>query len=197
MRQLRDLTLYVVRHGECEHNVEGRYAGWDDSPLTAAGRAQALANGALLAEVAGDLAALDFVASPTHRACVTMELARAAAGLPATGYRSDRRLMEMDYGDHSGRAIAEIRALPDYAAYRHGPWAHVRPGGESQAVLHARVGAFLATLRRDTVLVGHAGSVRMIRGHVLGLTPAQILDHRPPHAGVIRLAAGSETVFAP
>jgi bisphosphoglycerate-dependent phosphoglycerate mutase len=41
MPVLNDLTLYVLRHGECEHNVEGRFASHDDSPLTANGREQA------------------------------------------------------------------------------------------------------------------------------------------------------------
>src|SRR5215467_783244 len=63
----RDLTLYVIRHGECEHNVEGRAASWDDSPLTVNGRAQARANGALLKQLAGDLSHFDFFASPIHR----------------------------------------------------------------------------------------------------------------------------------
>ncbi len=70
----RDLTLYVIRHGECEHNVAGRAASWDDSPLTATGRAQARGNGALLRDVAGDLSGFDFFASPIHRTCNTMEL---------------------------------------------------------------------------------------------------------------------------
>ena len=38
MPDFRELTFYVIRHGECEHNVAGRPASWDDSPLTARGR---------------------------------------------------------------------------------------------------------------------------------------------------------------
>src|ERR1700679_2342669 len=101
MHKLSTLTLYVLRHGECEHNVEGRIAAQDDSPLTQRGRDQARANGRLLKELIGDLSALDFFASSLHRTCATMELAREAAGLSATGYRADRRLMEGDLGDHT------------------------------------------------------------------------------------------------
>jgi probable phosphoglycerate mutase len=88
----RDLTLFVIRHGECEHNIAKRAASWDDSPLTAIGREQARSNGRLLKEIAGDLSGFDFFASPIHRTCNTMELVREAAGLPPTGYRADRRL---------------------------------------------------------------------------------------------------------
>ena len=31
-------TLYLLRHGETEFNVAGRYQGQGDSPLTARGR---------------------------------------------------------------------------------------------------------------------------------------------------------------
>ena len=46
------LLLYVIRHGECEHNAAGWVAGHDDSPLTTQGREQARANGRLLREIA-------------------------------------------------------------------------------------------------------------------------------------------------
>src|ERR1700712_2154094 len=108
MTDFRAFTLYVVRHGQCEHNAAGWAAGHDDSPLTARGREQARANGRLLTEVAGDLSALDFHASSLHRTCCTMELLREAAGLPATGYHADRRLMEGNLGDHSRQTIQDV-----------------------------------------------------------------------------------------
>ena len=46
-----NLTLYIIRHGECEHNIAGRAAGQDDSPLTHRGREQARDNGRLLARL--------------------------------------------------------------------------------------------------------------------------------------------------
>ncbi len=50
--RLRDLTLYVIRHGECQANVEGRNGGQNDTPLTERGRRQAAENGRLLKEIA-------------------------------------------------------------------------------------------------------------------------------------------------
>lgn len=192
-----NLTLFVIRHGECEHNVAGRAASWDDSPLTALGRDQAQANGALLKELAGDLSGLDFFASPIHRTCNTMELVREAAGLSPTGYRADRRLMEINFGDHTWMTHAEIAALdPGLPGLDDkDDWDYVRPGGESWAGLHERVGRFLPTLKRDAVIVTHYGPARSIRGHYLGLTPAQTKSYKPPHAGIMRLSAGTQTYF--
>jgi broad specificity phosphatase PhoE len=194
MTRLAALTLYVLRHGECEHNVEGRIAAQNDSPLTPRGREQARANGRLLKELAGDLSTLDFFASSLHRTCTTMELLREAAGLPLTGYRADRRLMEGDLGDHTWWKWSDLPEA-ERVRYREDPWNHRYPGGESQAEIHARVGAFLDTLTRDSVIVTHALPVRMIRAHALGLAPADAVRYEHPHAGLMRLSAGAQTYF--
>jgi len=194
MPDFRTLTLYVLRHGECEHNVAGQLASQDDSPLTARGREQARANGRLLKEIAGDLSGFDFYASSLHRTCATMELLREAAGLPPTGYRADHRLMEMHCGDQIWLRWDEIPA-ENHAAYRADPWNLARPGGENHAAVFRRVGALLATLKRDAVIVTHQIPARLIRGHYLGLTPEQMVGYEQPHAGITRLSAGTETYF--
>ncbi|MEI9993073.1 MAG: histidine phosphatase family protein [Rhizomicrobium sp.] len=194
MINVRALTLYVVRHGECEHNAEGRFASHDDSPLTANGRAQARANGRLLRALAGDPAALDFHASSLHRTCCTMELLREAAGLPATGYRADHRLMEMHAGDHIWTLRSALTPEDD-RRFGADPWNYRRERGESQAMVHERVGRFLAGLTRDSVIVSHAVPVRMLRAHYLGLSPEDAVRYEHPNAGLLRLSHGAEAYF--
>ncbi len=188
------LTLYIVRHGECRHNVEGRIAAQNDSPLTAKGREQARANGRLLKELTPAIDSLDFFASSLHRTCVTMELLRAEAGLAPDGYRADRRLMEIDFGDHTGKRYAEIDMGPE-GRFGAANWDYVRPNGESLAMVYARVGEFLATLARDALIVTHAGTLRMIRAHLLGLSRERTLEYHPPNAGMLRFSSGTEAFF--
>jgi probable phosphoglycerate mutase len=191
---LRALTLYLVRHGECAHNLHRRIGAQDDTPLTEHGRAQARANGQLLREMGLDFTKLEFIASPLHRTCVTMELLRAEAALDPLDYRADRRLMEIDFGDDTGKTIREI-AERKVGGFGEANWDYVRTKGESVAMAYARVGGFLDTLARDAVLVTHAGIIRLIRGHVLGLSRAETLGYHPPNAGFLRLSAGTETAF--
>jgi probable phosphoglycerate mutase len=188
----RDLTLYVVRHGECEHNAAGWACGHDDTPLTAKGREHARANGRLLHEVAGDPGPLDFFASSLHRTCCTMELLREAAGLPATGYRADRRLMEGNLGAHTRLPAQEMIRLSRDSG---DPWNYPRPDGESLADIHARVAQFLETLTRDSVIVTHAGTAMVLRAHYLKLSPQQALGYHMPNAGLLRLSMGTDTLF--
>ena len=121
-----------------------------------------------------------------------MGLVRGAMGLPAGGYRADRRMMELDVGDHSWRLIRDVCASAEHAVYSSDPWNNVRPGGESHAQVHRRVGDFLKTLTHDAVLVCHAGSVRMLRAHWLQLSPPETMDYEPPHDGITLLSKGAE-----
>ena len=194
MSDFRDLTLYVLRHGECEHNVEGRLASQSDSPLTATGREQARRNGALLKTLADDLVCFAFYASPLHRTCVTMELLREAAGLAPTGYHADYRLMEMHCGDQIWLRWSDIPE-EDHARYRDDPWHLARPGGESQAMVDRRVGRFLATIERNAVIVTHQIPARLIRAQYLGLAPEEAVRYEQPHGGIMRLSHGSEAWF--
>ena len=95
-------VLYYVRHGETEWNRDGRLQGQHDSVLTARGRAQAVQSAEIVRELVtrdgGDVAALDFVASPLGRARTTMEALRATLGLDPVEYRTDARLAELAFG---------------------------------------------------------------------------------------------------
>jgi len=192
--RLTDLTLYVMRHGECEHNVEGRFASHDDSPLTGRGREMARANGRLVKDLVSDLSSVDFYASSLHRTCSTMELLREAAGLPANGYRADHRLMEQNIGDHIWAKRSAITEADD-RLYNSDPWNYRRAGGESQAMVYERVGRFLAGLTRDSVIVTHGIPVRVLRSHYLGLPPEETVRYEHPNAGLLRLSRGTEAYF--
>ncbi|HEX3673861.1 MAG TPA: histidine phosphatase family protein [Rhizomicrobium sp.] len=195
MTALHDLTLYLVRHGECRHNVEARVAGQSDSPLTARGIEHARANGRALKQIEPDLANFQFISSPTHRTAATMELAREAAGLTRDDYIADRRLMELDTGDNTFRVWAEVEAEMKADPAYIDRWRYAHPGGESLADLHGRIGKFLPALTGNSVIVTHSGPMRMIRAHYLGLAPQAVLDYKPLHAGILRLSAGVETYF--
>jgi probable phosphoglycerate mutase len=194
MMKFQSLALYVLRHGECVHNVEGWIASHNDSPLTPRGRDQARSNGLLLRELVPDLASVDFFASSLHRACTTLELILDAAGLPGLRYRTDHRLMEIHAGDHVGIKWIDMMA-GDHDAKRADPWNYRRDGGESEADVFERVGRFLQTLRRDAVIVTHAIPARMIRAWYLGISGADATRHEQPNAGILRLTRGTEAYF--
>ena len=100
------------------------------------------------------------IASPARR-CV--QTAR-ALGLPAQA--TDPALWEQDYGAWEGLAYD---ALPDLGRLAAADLARHRPeGGESFHDMAARVRPVLESLRQDTLIVAHAGTVRAALSLVVG-----------------------------
>jgi|SRR5581483_5893266 len=187
------VTLYYVRHGETDWNRAQRYQGQRDIPLNATGREQAVHNGRTLAAALGAAAAtLDFVASPLERARETMELMRRELGLPPQAYRTEARLSEVHYGHWEGELWQELptRDPEGFAAREADKWGWRPKGGESYRDLSERVGAWLATVERDTVVAAHGGVMRVLRGLTSRLQPAQIFALDVPQDKVLVVEAG-------
>jgi broad specificity phosphatase PhoE len=168
--------VYFVRHGQTDWNAEHRLQGQADIPLNALGREQAERNGAKLAELIARPAEFDFVASPLSRTRETMELVRAAMGLPPGGYRADPRLIEVHFGDWQGHTLAELDSMnPGTTAARAlDKWHFVPPGehGESYEMLAARTRPWFEELHRPTVCVTHGGIFRVLF-RMVGRKPAK------------------------
>jgi probable phosphoglycerate mutase len=156
------VTLYFVRHGETDWNVQGRLQGQRDQPLNALGRVQAEEVGARLGRLVADPGGLDYVASPLSRARDTMAILRASLGLDPAAYRVDARLQELAFGEWEGWTWREVRtrAPEGYRARDRDRWTFAPPGGESYAAAAERVRPVIASLIRDTVLVSHGGVAR-------------------------------------
>lgn len=137
-------TLYMIRHGETDWNVERRFQGHMDIALNARGRQQAIALGQRLQAHPIEL----FLSSDLSRAYETASLIVAQREVMVPIQRT-ALLREMDMGQAAGLLRDEITARfgPELviqwreAATEHNE--HFRfPGGESKAqVVERAVGA--------------------------------------------------------
>jgi probable phosphoglycerate mutase len=165
------VTLYFARHGQTEANLEKRFSGLKDTPLTPLGLGQAADVGRILKRELGAAAGFAFVSSPLTRAVTTMRIARAAMELPPDGFATDNRLKEINLGVWDQLTDAQARALSPqlFQARGNDKW-HVRvPGGENYAEVAARLTDWVAELRQDTVAVSHGAAIRILRGLLAGL----------------------------
>ena len=155
------LTL-LLRHGETALSTERRFAGRSDIPLTEAGRGQAAAAAARLAERGGiDL----IVTSPLARARATADAVAGATGAPLL---ADDDLAETDFGKWEGLTFAEAsERWPDEASAWLGSADVAPPGGESFASVGQRVNAAL-----DRLLAAHESRTLLLVSHV---TPIKTL----------------------
>ncbi|SUA99813.1 Alpha-ribazole phosphatase [Pannonibacter phragmitetus] len=172
--------LIFIRHGQTDWNAEGRMQGQKDIPLNDTGRGQARRNGQALASFLAhegiDPAGLRFIASPLGRTRETMDLMREAMGLPAGGYELEPRVKEITFGDWEGRTLEELAASdPALVAQRRSDkWGFVPPQGESYAILSQRISGWLAEQTEPSVSVIHGGVIRVLRGLLEDIAPAEI-----------------------
>lgn len=182
--------IYLVRHGETAWNAEQRLQGQADTAMSARGRAQAVRNGRLLAELIGNPADFDFLASPLSRTRETMQLIREAMGLPSASYRLEPRLLEVHFGDWQGFTLDEIEArTPGSTAARQlDKWGFLPPGAgaESYDMLLARVRPWFEQLAGPTVAVTHGGVLRAIFRLVAGLPAEEAAALDIPQDRVLR-----------
>jgi broad specificity phosphatase PhoE len=169
-------TIYFIRHGETDWNLEGRLQGQKDIPLNDVGRVQAEEAARKLQALVPHFEDLAYVASPMTRTRETMEILRATLGLHPEVYRLDDRLVELTFGVWEGMTWKEVRkAEPALAALREQDKWHYAPpgGGESYAMLVDRIRPILDDLTRDTVIVAHGGVARAFLSICCGVSSRQ------------------------
>ncbi|MDR3331752.1 MAG: histidine phosphatase family protein [Synergistaceae bacterium] len=123
------MRLFIVRHGETEWNVDGRFQGRHDTELSEYG----LAQGKKIADFLSGHRFDAVVSSPLSRARVTGELIAAACGSPEFEVMED--LEEICHGDWEGLLSTEVeRRWPRLVdMWRESPHTVIMPGlgGES------------------------------------------------------------------
>ncbi len=180
--------IYLIRHGQTEFNLAGRLQGRLDSPLTDLGVEQARRMGLRLKDlIAGDHPRARVVSSPLGRTRRTAEIVCDAIGLDCR-IELEPRLAEIDVGDWEGLDRAGIQRAAPHVDFQPG-WLFQAPGGEREADLEARLGAWLAEVDEADglvrVVVSHGVAGRVLRRLYCGAE-----GEAPPQDAVFRLYKG-------
>ncbi|MFT5222640.1 MAG: 2,3-bisphosphoglycerate-dependent phosphoglycerate mutase [Glaciecola sp.] len=184
-------TLVLVRHGQSLWNLQNRFTGWVDVPLTEKGEQEARRGGELLAGRTFDVA----YTSVLQRAIRTCDLLMDAGSLAAPIVR-DSALNERHYGDLQGLDKADT--AKKYGDEQVHIWRRSYdippPGGESLKDTAARTLPFFdraimgdLTHGRDVLVVAHGNSNRSIVMQLDGLSEAEVLE--------LNLATGVPLVY--
>lgn len=147
------MTVILLRHGRSTANTAATLAGRTPGvALDETGIAQAQA-------LIGRLGALPIeaiVTSPLQRCRETVAGLAKTLGLDP---EVDERLVEVDYGEWTGRPIAELLKEPMWKVVQQHPSAAIFPGGEGLAAVQSR--AVAAIREHDRELAARAGRDRL------------------------------------
>lgn len=167
-------TLILLRHGQSQWNLENRFTGWSDVPLTDRGRQDAATAAHALAEFTFNCA----FTSRLIRAEDTLSIILQTINQTAIPVMHDSALNERHYGDLQGLNKAEI--AEKYGQEKVTLWrrsfATQPPGGESIADCERRTWPFFKQyilphlVNNETVLVAaHGNSLRPIIKNLEGM----------------------------
>jgi 2,3-bisphosphoglycerate-dependent phosphoglycerate mutase len=189
--------LILLRHGQSQWNLENRFTGWVDVPLSARGEAEARAAGEKLRGRHID----KLYTSGLVRAVDTARLALETAGLGSLPTERNAALNERMYGDLQGldKAEAAEKFGPDQVHRWRRSYDERPPGGESLADTAARVLPYweahlLPDLRagRNLLVVAHGNSLRALVMHLDGLSREEVLQLEIPTGAPLRYDIGPD-----
>ncbi|MDX2167644.1 MAG: 2,3-bisphosphoglycerate-dependent phosphoglycerate mutase [Deltaproteobacteria bacterium] len=177
--------LVLVRHGESQWNLENRFTGWVDVPLTETGRREAARAGALLRGTHFDVA----FSSVLQRANQTLDIILDGIGQRDLPVIKDQALNERHYGDLQGLNKAET--AKKYGEEQVHIWRRSYdvppPNGESLKDTAARtlpyydrVIAPRLTAGDNVLVVAHGNSLRSIVMQLDQLSKEQVLELNIP-----------------
>jgi probable phosphoglycerate mutase len=167
-------TLILLRHGETEWNLSGRWQGQAaDTPLTELGREQARI-------VAGRLRSYPISAIYSSDLVRAFETAQIVGELLGVAPLVDPALRESDIGAWTGLTWDQIVVrYPDEVAAMMAGQEVRRGGGESYGELQARLAAAAANIAarhpgQTVLLVSHGAALRSLVAHALDASLVQM-----------------------
>jgi 2,3-bisphosphoglycerate-dependent phosphoglycerate mutase len=160
-------TIVLLRHGESQWNLENRFTGWVDIPLTDKGREEARLAGQKLKNISFDHG----FTSVLIRAIESLQIALLAAAQPHVPVDKDAALNERNYGDLQG--LNKDETAQKFGAEQVHLWRRsydVRPpGGESLQDTAERTLPYfnsnimpLAMSGKNALVCAHGNSLRSI-----------------------------------
>jgi alpha-ribazole phosphatase len=179
--------LLLIRHGETDWNVEGRWQGQADVPLNRRGRQQAVT-------VARSLCNTNIHAiysSDLQRAWQTARVLARIKNLPIQG---DARLREIHQGEWQGLLIDEIQMkyAHEFRRRHDNPLQVAPPGGETALQARDRVVNMVNEIVKkhaeDTVaVVSHGFVIAIARTYYAGKPIEEVWEMVPDNGCVIEL----------
>jgi 2,3-bisphosphoglycerate-dependent phosphoglycerate mutase len=186
-----DGELILVRHGQSQWNLENRFTGWTEIPLTAAGEEEARHAGELLKGYHFDQA----FTSALSRAQETLRIILSVTGQTDVPIERDRALNERHYGDLQGLNKEETAQKfgKDLVHQWRRSYAVAPPGGESLKDTRDRVLPYyeahilpLLKAGKKVLVVAHGNSLRALVMVLDNISEQDIPDLNIPTGAPLR-----------
>ncbi|MCC5423670.1 alpha-ribazole phosphatase [Clostridium botulinum] len=166
------MNIYLIRHGETEHNKRKNFYGKLDVGLNEKGEKQSYKVGELLKDVKFNKIYISDRKRSRETAERILERNRFYEKEKNIIYK-DEKINELDFGIFEGKSYEEIGSLyPKEQEKWEKDWKNFAPPkGESAVVFYNRVENFMKHIQKEEdgnyLIVTHGGVIRMIYSYIL------------------------------
>jgi len=189
--------MVLIRHGESQWNLENRFTGWIDVPLSPRGEQEAKEAGQKLQTFQFDQA----YTSVLTRAIRTLEIVLKEIGQPDLKVEKNQALNERMYGELQGLNKAET--AKKYGDHQVKLWRRsydiAPPGGESLQDTAARVIPYYQeqiwpalSTGTSILVVAHGNSLRALVMHLDQLSREEVLELNIPTGAPLLYELGDD-----
>ncbi|MFI3325688.1 MAG: histidine phosphatase family protein [Clostridia bacterium] len=155
---MKSYTIHLIRHGLCQGNIEGRYIGRTESPLSMEGLKALVAN-----KTEFDYPkALSFYASPNTRSVDSLKVL-----YPEADPSVILEMAECDFGKWENKTAKELENDPNFTKWMAGEAGVNPPEGESMAVFMQRVCSGFEVLVKNMMFTGTTSAVLVTHSGVI------------------------------
>jgi broad specificity phosphatase PhoE len=179
--------LLLIRHGETDWNVEGRWQGQADVPLNHRGQQQAI-------EIARSLCHCDIHAIYSSDLQRALQTAQLLARIKKISIQPDIRLREIHQGEWQGLLIDDIKTKyrHEFQQMRDNPFRAAPPGGESAMQVQQRVLSIMDDIVQEypsatVAIVSHGFVIAVARTYYMKKSIEEVWDLVPDNGAVIKL----------
>ena len=191
-------NILLVRHGETEWNLEVRFQGHLDSPLTPKGRLQAKENGIKLKKYIEKNSINPIIfSSPLGRAKNTAYIISNEVGVRKEDIIFDNRIIEFNYGIFEGKRKRDVLNTKEFKDREANKWHYVVKNGDSYEIVHDRILKFLDSLNSIDwiIIVAHEMVNRIIRGIYCNFPNSKTLTLKQPNSQIFILQNGEYSIL--
>lgn len=196
---MRYPTIILLRHGETEWNVESRYQGQLDSPLTSKGEQQVQVNAFKLMPLLKACENVKFFSSPLGRAKSSAFIIADFLEIPRERIIFDARIQEFSYGIFEGKTKKECQMhyAEVFKAREQNKWSYQIEKGESYCMATKRLQNWLLDVQGEEMIIvmAHEMINRTLRGLYCDLDPQETLALRQPNDLVLILKNKKEYIL--
>ena len=181
-------VLYLIRHGQTQANLEHRYCGATDLPLSPEGAEN-------LQKLHYSVSNVRFLTSGMLRTEQTLNIL-----FGPVSHEQRPEFREVDFGIFEMHTYEELKENPAYQAWLTGDnEKNVPPNGESGEHMTRRALAAVARVQeagRDAVIVTHGGVIAAIMAHLFPEGKNRY-EWQSPNGGGYVIEDGEYTPFSP